>query len=192
MLSAIAELPPIVRNRYSNMLCHFMVSNATPDFTEILPNTCKELITIINNNLIVDGIGEFKIRVICFISDSPARSKFLNTLQYNGKYGCLICLNPGTKEGGRYLYLYSTTYATRTKSDYEEQVKKSIEIGDRFKGIKGPCFLSNCLEIPTQVVLDIMHACFQGTFKDLMEFWLSKNNSKRPFYISKYKTSQIS
>ena len=34
-------------------------------------------------------------KIRAFISDLPALAKFCNTIQFNGEYGCLACLDKG-------------------------------------------------------------------------------------------------
>ena len=72
MISCIAELPPLVRYSYVNMISHFIISNASPNNNSFLENNMKALELVLKDGLQIDGI--FLIKIIGTISDSPARA----------------------------------------------------------------------------------------------------------------------
>lgn len=45
-----------------------------------------------------------QVYCICSVADAPARAQMLNTLQYNGYYGCGWCLHPGVAVDGNYVH----------------------------------------------------------------------------------------
>ena len=49
--------------------------------------------------------------------------------------------------------------------------------------MKGPSYLSNWIDVPTNIIIDYMHASSLGTTKNLLNIWLSTENSKKSFYL---------
>ena len=89
MISCICELPPIVRYSYMNMIMHFFISYSKPNLNNFLEKHMKDFESLLKNGLIIDAIGKLKVKIIGLVCDTPARSKILNTIQFNGKYGCI-------------------------------------------------------------------------------------------------------
>ena len=50
------------------------------------------------------GPRVLRARLLCATFDLPAKAMALNSLQYNGKYGCANCHNHGKHVGRRQLY----------------------------------------------------------------------------------------
>ncbi|RNA05333.1 hypothetical protein BpHYR1_042709, partial [Brachionus plicatilis] len=81
------------------------------------------------------------LRVLSFISDSPARSKACFSVQFNGFYGCIKCLQPGERINNRKVYPVSENVVIRSPDVYNNQVQRAIEQGTNFEGIKGFSYL---------------------------------------------------
>lgn len=48
------------------------------------------------------------MRTQCLIADLPAKAAMLNIKQFNGEYGCAVCLHPGESSGrGVRIYPYN-------------------------------------------------------------------------------------
>lgn len=81
---------------------------------------------LINKGLEINGI-EYKFRLLYLIADSPAKYVMLNTMRFNGEYGCTHCLNPGFQlYRGKRVYLFSYTFIVRTNEMYKTQVDMAI------------------------------------------------------------------
>lgn len=111
MFSIIADLPPIVRFRYSNIISHFIISSSQVDINKYSYKHSSELEKLICNGLEISGFGKVNIRIIGMICDTVARSKVLYTIQFNGKYGCIQCLHPGKTlpNSRKVVYPFSST-----------------------------------------------------------------------------------
>lgn len=94
MCSMIAELPPLIRMSYNNIVTHFIYGSSSPNFESYLPKHSTELENLLNSGIIVDGV-KYSIRILGLIADAPARAKVTFTIQFNGAHGCLQCLNEG-------------------------------------------------------------------------------------------------
>lgn len=194
--SCIAELPPALRFSSENILFHSLWSSSFVDFQLYLKKYNKAIDNIIKTGIIWNE-RKIKVEILGFIADSPARSKAINSLQFNGKFGCIFCLHPTTRNSKNTTQIYPLLpdIHLRTNKDYNEQIKLATpEIP--FKGIKGPTHLHEWLDIPSGVILDYMHLCLLGSFKTILTYILDNKNKKHDlgsgtFEISKYKISLI-
>ena len=60
--------------------------------------------------------------------------------QFNGKYGCPICLNPGTRVASQY-YLPGPNYNVRSNDSVIEDADEAAMKRETVHGIKGPSVL---------------------------------------------------
>lgn len=184
IFSCIAELPPALRNSYENIICHSYWSGSNPDFNKYLEDYNKEIDVLIKNGLQF-GDTHLNIRVYVFIADAPARAKACNTMQFNGKYGCLHCMHPTTYEQKKTIYKNMLNIKLRTNQMYNLQWTRAIETSTNYEGIKGFSYLSTWIEIPSNVILDYMHLCFQGSYKFIFNYFFDSKNHLLPFYLGK-------
>ena len=119
----------------------------------------------------VDGI-RYRVRLLIVTTDTPARPVLRCTTQFNGKFGCDICLHPGEflsifqpyillkasfspiiitgqqiKKGRGHIRVYPEVegfrYPLRTLQQHEEDLKAVLRTGERVNGIIGPTPLAN-------------------------------------------------
>ena len=125
------------------------------------------------------------------IADAPERALLLNMNKFNGKFGCIMCMQPGqnlnkNKRGNNHKYPYNAEQLkVRTESRYMQQVNESIRNNACFEGIKGATHLSKWLPLPTSIIIDYMHASLLGTTKHMLNIWLSLSNCKKEFYLGR-------
>jgi len=97
--SSIVELPPPVREYQSNILTlGLWVSCIKPDVNLFLEDIIRQLTDLSQNGTtIFVNDYEFKIYVKTqmFISDLPAKSLFMKTINFNGYYACTNCITEG-------------------------------------------------------------------------------------------------
>lgn len=180
--SMIAELPPGVRIAYSNIVVHCIYGSSKPNLSEFFIKNSSKLSAILKNGITIDNTV-YNIRFICNTGDSPARARLNNTVQYNGKYGCLHCDNPGVEiSKSKRIYYYEYKYVERTNEIYKANLKKAIQTKATFEGVKGSNYFSKYLKIPEHCVIDPMHAIMLGTVKHIKELLFNKVYSKMPFY----------
>ncbi|CAF0947297.1 unnamed protein product [Brachionus calyciflorus] len=125
ILSQIVELPPILRSSFENILFHSSWTGSQPDFNFWLEKYNKQIDDVLINGFRWNGIN-FKLNILAFIADSPARSKACNSVQFNGYYGCLKCLHPGVNLN-QIRYPNLSKIRLRTKNIYENQVRHFID-----------------------------------------------------------------
>ena len=189
IFSCVAELPPSLRFSYENIIFHSIWSGPDLDFNLFLKKYNKNI-----DDLLVSGIFFNKIKVkteiLAFIADSPARSKLLNSMQFNGAFGCLFCLHPVDRNSKNTGQIYPIHYniKLRTRKEYEANVTESIRSGKTILGIKGPSQIYNWNKnIPESVLIDYMHLCLIGTFKSMMKNFFDVSNKNMDYYIGIFK-----
>jgi hypothetical protein len=91
MFGIIADMSPIIRNSYENIISFFMFESNKPNLNLFLKKYVAGIKIMTQDGLHLDGIGRIKIRIIGFIADSQALPKVLNTKQYNCRFGCIHC-----------------------------------------------------------------------------------------------------
>ena len=98
-----------------------------------------------NISLSPNGLANFKVKLVLAIFDLPAKATALSCKQFNGKYGCTVCLHPGKLVSRRRVYLPTHKYRMRTHKKIIEQAQRAIVTNKPVKGIKGVYPLQNML-----------------------------------------------
>jgi len=126
----------------------------------------------------------FKVRIMCFVCDRPARS-FLKCIKGHGGYNaCERCLVPGQRYQNRTVYL-STICDKRTDKSFREQ-----QDSEHHAGISPLLRLEPPIDMIKQFVLDFMHQGCLGVMKKMMiDFWLEGNLATK---LSQNKKRQLS
>ena len=78
------------------------------------------------------GLRTSRAMLLQLSVDLPARAMVTNTKQFNGKYGCLYCYNPGTTDSSNPLHRFWPHVSTecRTTASYLQDVANSVSGGD--------------------------------------------------------------
>ncbi|XP_077991120.1 uncharacterized protein LOC144445447 [Glandiceps talaboti] len=135
-----------------------------------------------------------KVILICGTCDLPARSMMCNSVQFNGFYGCLKCMQPGqtvkTKKGGHvhtFPFIKEDPMGpARTHANLCADARKASETGVLVNGIKGPCWLGGLsyYDLARGTGIDYMHCVLQGVMKTLFSLWFGTQHSGEHFCIS--------
>lgn len=179
MSSIVCELPPEIRNAAANMVTHFIYGSSTPCFETFLPIYSDELNNLLKEGLKINNI-HFKIRILGLIADAPARAKITFAKQYNGKFGCFFCINPGVRINGKRIYKFNPQFKIRTNELYKDQALRAKRSGKPYHGIFGEAYLSKWIKMPDDVIADQMHMIMEGVVKRLILLWFdSKSIGKK-------------
>ena len=188
--STISELPLLLRNSNRNIVTHSLWTGATPNFNVFLSRYNNQLDSLLKNGIFIDKLNiTLTVKCHLFIADAPERALILNMNRFNGKYGCIMCMQEGENinkngQGNNFKYPFNPKQMiARTEEKYLQQVAFSQSQNIVFEGIKGASFLSNWLPLPTSTVIDYMHASLLGTTKHLFNIWLSNENNKEEYYL---------
>jgi hypothetical protein len=168
-----------------------MLGSKNPIINLFLKNNSKDLEELLNDGNYISSFNDkIRFKPVGTIQDTMAIPKVLNTIQFNGKYGCIHCLNPGKQLQNirKRDYLYTKTTETRTNEIYKQQVEVAIKHDRIYEGIKGSCWIMNFISIPDNVIIDFMHVTCIGTLESMLKMWL--NDYKTDDVINDYYMSK--
>ncbi|CAF2380024.1 unnamed protein product [Rotaria sp. Silwood2] len=167
--SAIVEIPPPVREYQSNILTlGLWVSTIKPNVNLFLEGIIEQLLNLSNHGTsIFVHEHEFRINVKTqyFVSDLPAKSLFMKTINFNGYFACTNCITEGVLHNKQIIYPYaSNNYRPRTHDEFiitAKQVEQNLIIGGKrctsISGIKGLSSLLKIFHYPVDIIYDYMH-----------------------------------
>lgn len=132
-----------------------------------------------------------RVIVLMGVCDAVARPVVRCSTQFNGKYGCGLCLHPGkrVKKNKGYTRIYNLVAGNafgdglRTHEEtLEHAIKKDKE--DR-KGIKRKSILCRlpCFNIINSLDVDWMHCVGLGVVRQFVNLWFDSVNCKEIFYF---------
>ncbi len=178
-------MPLAIRQAFLNIIpILFWQGHVVENFNNIIKNHLSDLIVVLKNGIrfqIGSTMMEVKVFIECLIGDSPGEAKMANTKQFNGKFGCIRCLNSGKRLKRSRIYEYKPNVQLRTNDLYLRQVCEAVKIGKSFEGIKGENILSTFCSFPDSVLIDSMHLL--GVVKQLLSLWFDSKNSDNEFYL---------
>ncbi|RMZ99255.1 hypothetical protein BpHYR1_030111 [Brachionus plicatilis] len=132
---------------------------------------------VLEKGIVISG-KIFKLFITNGIFDKPARSSILNTIQFNGSYGCIKCYQPGCSirtgnNGTVRIYPfknYQSDKPLRTHEKYINDVEESIRQKKIVHGVKGPCLLNELkYYFPIEsTIIDYMHSVLEGVVRRLL------------------------
>ncbi|XP_061183192.1 uncharacterized protein LOC133191454 [Saccostrea echinata] len=199
----INELPFKIRMKKENMiLAALWFGNEKPAMGTFLKPLQKSFLAL------KDGIkcfsperGEFlsKCFLLAATADLPARSLLCNSVQFNGKFGCWKCTQPGETapvgKGHTHVFPFQKEDPMGPVRTAESVKQNSIQAlrnaREKVKnpavcGVKGPSWISyfphfDCVQ---GIAIDYMHGVLLGVQKLLLTLWFSPKHKNRDFSIS--------
>ena len=125
--------------------------------------------------------------LICGTADLPAKALFLSMNQYNGRFGCQICLQEGGTVDRTRVYPFTENIILRTEQNILECSVQALDIGKPVCGVKGPSIMSKiCHNFITGTAVDAMHCIFEGVVRKLGELWFDAKYANETFNISNF------
>lgn len=175
---SINELPFRVRKK-NILLAGIWFGQSKPNMKLFLPAVIDEMNSLSKVPLIWSSHEGIRIVSKVFFPlcsvDSVARCMLQGHTQFNGKYGCNWCRNPGKTipQGKGHCRAYlpsSTSYKERTPESY----RRLAETGKFKKGIKfySPLLNLEQFDIVNGFSVDCMHCVFLGVIRSLTNKWL--------------------
>ena len=123
------------------------------------------------------GVITYRAKLELTIFDLPAKASLLCAKQYNGKYGCSVCLHRGEYSGRSHVYP-PTEYPEHTYRSVLLAARLAEAKGDAVYGIKGVSPMSTALHLVDSVPVDYMHTVLEGVMRTLLRYWfLSQHHS---------------
>ena len=187
ILAIILNLPLAIRQAFLNVVpILFWQGHVHENFNNIIKHHLKELLGIIETGISFQ-IGTIKVNFKVFIGgligDAPGEAKLANSIQFNGKFGCIRCLNSGKMIKRTRIYAYKKDVQLRSNALYSIQAQTAEHSKVSFEGIKGDNLLSQFCEFPNAVLIDSMHLF--GIVKRFLFLWFDSKNSETSFYMGK-------
>ena len=186
----ILNLPPAIRVCAENIvLCGLYVGPTKPDVKILLEPIMKRLSTLSSVGVSIttpSGLSSMPAKLVLGIFDLPAKATFLCSKQFNGEYGCSICLYPGKRlENGARIYL-PESYLEHSHTTVLAAAKVAEETGAAVEGIMGTSPLASTLDLVNSIPIDYMHSVLEGVVRMLLKFWFDSTNHSQPFYLGRH------
>lgn len=148
-----------------------------------------------------DGMGRIlRVKLLSIVCDAPAKAMVQNFTQFNGFYGCGICLSRGSRvktseRGSMTAYPFDTSSEAnlghskfRTHAETMMHAKCAEERNTTEFGVEGYTALS-CIpefDIISSMTVDFMHCVLLGVQKMLLNLWIGSQNKQKPYYTGDY------
>ena len=115
----ILNLPACIRTNSENVIiCGLWVGPTKPIANLLLDPVVNLFQTLSSSGLRIDtsvGLVTFHAKLVIAIFDLPAKAAMLCAKQFNGQYGCSVCVHLGTRlSNNARVYLPSPIYPERT------------------------------------------------------------------------------
>ena len=186
----ILNLPPNIRMNSKNViLCGIWVGPTKPAMDLLLnPVTkCLQKLSTIGLDIFTPA-GTFTVRakLVIAVFDLPAKAAVLCAKQFNGEYGCSVCLHPGKRlPNNSRVYLPDVTYADRTHSQVLDAALQAVQTNSTIQGVYGRSPLSDTIDLVCSIPVDYMHCVLEGVSKWLINSWFNSHNHVEPYYIGR-------
>lgn len=193
----INELNFVERTKRENMIfAGVWFGDSKPSMLTFLQPLCDTLNKIERDGIFVQFAGAqepfiCKAFTIAGTCDLPAKALVLNTVQFNGQFGCLKCEQPGktVKTGERghvHTFPFQNTDPkgpSRTHKKFVDNAKMAYDSNSIVHGVKGPTFLSRLksYDLVLGTGIDYMHSVLLGVMRLLMFLWFSTEFSRCAF-----------
>lgn len=181
----INNLPPIKRFSKNNLIvAGLWLSKGEPSTNLLFKYFCRELQQL-HEGLEIDGVM-YKVVLLQNCMDSIARAKVLCMKQFNGKFGCTVCLNPGKiLAGHRNLRIYENkAYRIRTDQQTREiMLSNSSDYGIVSRTI---FTLVPDFDLIQGCPPDYMHCVLLGVVRQFWTTIIDSKNHKEPYYVGRH------
>ena len=132
------------------------------------------------------GTFTFRAKLVMAVFDLPAKAAVLCAKQFNGEYGCSVCLHQGKRlPNNSRVYLPNQFVAERT---HQQVVANAIDAERTKKCVQGVFKISpltSALDLVNSIPIDYMHAVLEGVTRMLMRSWVDSTFHSSPFYIGR-------
>ena len=129
------------------------------------------------NNLREHGLTyegtRYNIRLRCWVCDAPARA-FLKCIKgHTGYYACERCQAKGDHIENKTIYPADMVYVSRTDEGFAAMAYHNAPNGDNHQNGQWCPLINARLNCVSDVVVDVMHNVYLGTWKRMLHFLIS-------------------
>lgn len=176
---AVCELPPGLRQAWANTLVGaiHVGKGGHLDWRQFLSPVDEQLREMSRLGVDVELQDGIRVNVgvdIFFATcDLVARAKLLGMNQFNGCFGCSMCLQRGQRQQNRWVYVHRRQFTPRTSEHYRDfyaaaergEVDPKVHFGFKPLVMPFPLIKAN---LPVSCPLDILHLSFEGSLKFML------------------------
>lgn len=120
------------------------------------------------------------------VFDLPAKAAVLCAKQYNGEYGCSVCLHPGKRlPNNARVYLPNHVYAERTHAQVVAAGIEAERSNICVQGVFAVSPLASILDMVASFPIDYKHCVLEGVTRWLMNAWFDSKNHAAPYYVGR-------
>ncbi len=197
----INELPYQKRMKKDNMLFAgiWFGCGKPPVYTYLKP--FSEMLKCMEENGVQISLPDcqskitVKAMLLCCTCDMPAKAMVLNMIQFNGRFGCPRCLQPGksvqTGKGSGHVWTFPFNKEDicgpkRTDEQFRKDGEQAFRTSKKQNGVKGQTWLSlTSLNLVNGIAIDYMHTVLLGVVRRLLSLWFDSQYGTESFSVAK-------
>lgn len=176
----VINLPAQVRMRAQNVLCAVWVGPTKPLMNLLLDPICEYLqrLSTLGETF---GNHTYRAKLVMVIADLLAKAAVLMAKQFNGEFGCSVCIHPGKR-----LPNNARVYLPDCERTHNGVLAAGIEAertNSCVQGIYSTSPFASTLDMVSSFPVDYMHNVLEGVTRWLMRAWFESKNHMAPYYI---------
>jgi hypothetical protein len=191
-LSAVVnELPKEIRYKKENILILGLWYGKTPKMKTFM-KPFVEKISLINKDRLQVFDKNLKVIPLLCPTDTCARPKIQEMTQFNGAFGCHVCLHPGDNKfkgstNNMMKYPYRTGIPIRSESETLKTLLQHPTRKNPIDGIKGQSILVQLehFSLIRGCPPDDMHGSYIGVGNQILDKICDSSNWKEPYYMGR-------
>ena len=189
IFAIIVEVPKNMRYSFYVSFCGLWHGKQKPDFALFQKHFVEQVKMLMLGFIInlPDHDIACRLRIQGHLADLPAKAASLNFKQFNGRFGCSVCLDPGAVDEINPLlryYPYRTQKAPLRNHDDSVQHAHLANNGrEAIFGIKGPSPVHSILTIPEKLLLDYLHQVLEGEYFRKLKLWFVTSKRQDAFCL---------
>ena len=177
----VLNLPPTLRYKKENILLFGLISSrGKPPLKKCIPKLMEYLPKVVQINDIV-----VNIHVKFFVCDLPALATIFNLKQFNGKFSCPKCVNPGRRASSAKIWIFPDVDVNipMRRDDTHVEHATVAENSVSIFGVKGRSCLEGIVNFPSGNPIDTMHCFFEGQIKFILECFTDVKLKHLPCFL---------
>ena len=186
----ILNLPANIRMNSENVVLSGMwVGPAKPEMSLLLDPVIEHLKHLSSTGMVVhlpSGDVVIRAELVMGVFDLPAKAAVLCSKQFNGEFGCSVCLHKGKRlPNNSRIYLPDEACAERSNLEVLNAAVLAERTHTPVQGVYGTSALANIIDLVNSVPVDYMHCVLEGVTRWLTNAWFDSKNHNKPFYIGR-------
>ena len=124
-----------------------------------------------------------RAKLVMGVFDLLAKAAVLCAKQFNGEFGCSVCLHPGKRLSNNSRVYLPDTYTERTHAGVLSAAWQAEHTKSSVQGIYGTSPLAYTTGLVHSIPVDYMHCVLEGVTRWLMNSWFDSKHHVTPHYI---------